>query len=110
MTAEEQEKQLASFVNKMAHLLIKKGNDYANEDKLSNFKKVAIVCGLSEEQVILVMLATKIVRLSNLIGRDVVVMNEPISDTTVDLSNYSALLSMMIAENKKNNIKTMCHE
>ena len=106
MTAEEQEKHLASFVNKMAHLLIRKGNDYANEDRLSNFKKVAIVCGLSEEQVILVMLATKIVRLSNLIGNDVVVMNESISDTTVDLSNYSALLDMMISENNNLKVKT----
>ena len=94
MKLEEQTNILKRFQAEMEKVMLGKGNDYANEDRLSAFKQVAFITGLTEEQVISVFLATKIARLSNLFsGKEP--NNESIDDSILDLANYAALLQMI---------------
>ena len=47
MTVEEQKIFFDSFIKKMESVLFSKGSDYANADKLSNFKFAGNICGLN---------------------------------------------------------------
>ncbi len=64
MTQEEQTKQFYALAKKMSETLISKGNDYANTDKLSNFKLAGNNCGLSAEQNCLSLIATKVLNMA----------------------------------------------
>ena len=93
--------QLAHFdimVGKMRETLEKKGQDYANDDVLSNFKLAGQICGLKPEQNCLSLIATKVARLGVLLNSDKSPNNESIQDSVLDLANYSLLLSMILAE------------
>jgi len=104
MTLEEQEKHLKNFQDKMTQTLTKKGNDYANKDRLSNFKFTGAITQIKPEQSCLNLIATKVARLGNLLNSDKAPDNESISDSLLDLANYSVLLDMIISENKKSEI------
>jgi hypothetical protein len=95
MTLQEQVQEFNEFAEKQADIMLKKGNDYANEDRLSNFKLVAQITGLTPEQVIMVFIATKTVRLGNLIASGKAPNNESIEDNLLDSSNYNQLLNMI---------------
>lgn len=98
----EQENFLDEFFSEMKEVLLRKGNDYANADRLSNFKLAGGICGLSPEQNCLSLIATKVARLGALLDSDSEPNNESIEDSILDLANYSALLAMIVYETKVN--------
>lgn len=98
MTKEQQKQHLAVFHEQMYKTILDKGDDYANEDRLSNFKATAAICGIKPEQVALVMIAIKVARLGVLLGKDVEPLNEPLIDSVLDLANYAVLLDMIILD------------
>jgi hypothetical protein len=100
MTVKEQEIHVDDFFNKMKSILISKAQDYSKSeiDVLSNFKMVAQIIGVKPEQVVLNLIATKVVRLGNLIGNGKIPNNESIQDNLLDLANYTVLLNMVRSE------------
>ena len=98
MTTSEQKAHLDKFVLKMSQTLLKKGNDYATNDRLSNFKLAGAICGLSAEQNCLSLIATKVARLGVLLSTKADPNNESISDSLLDLANYAVLLDMLVNE------------
>jgi len=88
-----------NFVAKQREILLSKGDDYANTDRLSNFKTAGQICGLTPAQHCLAMIATKIARLGVLLTPSAnPAKNESIQDSVVDLGNYAALLNMILEE------------
>lgn len=99
MTKEQQIKFFEEFSAKQKETLLKKGDDYANDDRLSNFKSVAQITKLKPETVALVLMGVKVARLGELLsGKEP--KNESISDSILDLANYAALLGMIVNEPK----------
>lgn len=99
MTTQEQEKQFASFVERMKKILISKRGDYSNQiDVLSNFKDVATIINSTPDKVCLTHLGTKITRLGVLLSNEKNPNNESIEDSILDLANYAILLSMILSE------------
>lgn len=98
MTREEQEKQFKELVSKMETTLLKKGNDYSNVDRLSNFKLAGNISGLKPEVQCLSLIATKVARLGVLLNSDKEPNNESVQDSVLDLCNYGLLLSMILSD------------
>jgi hypothetical protein len=98
MTYKIQKLFFADFVRKMENIMFKKGNDYANEDRLSNFKLAGAISGGSAELNCLNLIATKTARLGVLLNTGKKPDNESISDTILDLANYGVLLAMILGE------------
>jgi hypothetical protein len=74
-----------------------KGDDYANADRLSNFKLAGTICGLTAEQNCLSLIATKVARLGVLMQTNNP-KHESIEDSVDDLISYSILLKMIYAD------------
>lgn len=98
MTKEQQEKHFDALVGQMREILLKKGNDYANIDRLSNFKLAGSISGLNAELNCLSLISTKVARLGVLLNSKNKPNNESIQDSVLDLANYSILLSMILSE------------
>ena len=98
MTRQEQIEHFEEMVLRMRNTLINKGDDYANADRLSNFKYTAAICGLQPRQIVLTMIAIKVARLGVLLNKPDGPINEPIADSILDLANYAILLDMVVAE------------
>lgn len=97
MTKQQQEAAFDNIIAEMRKVMIEKGDDYANEDRLSNFKLSGGICGISPELNCLSLIATKVARLGVLLqGKEP--KNESIKDSVLDLSNYSLLLNMIIID------------
>jgi hypothetical protein len=99
MTLQEQQEHFNKLVKQMEDILLKKGNDYANADRLSNFKLAGNICQLTPEQNCLSLIATKVARLGVLLNSGKQPNNESINDSVIDLINYGVLLSMLLEEN-----------
>ncbi|MEP7198032.1 MAG: hypothetical protein ABI851_16050 [Saprospiraceae bacterium] len=99
MTQEQQQKHFNELTSKMKEVLFKKGNDYANQDRLSNFKLAGTICGMTPELNCLNLIATKVARLGVLL-QDIGIQpnNESITDSILDLANYAVLLDMIVSE------------
>lgn len=97
MTRENQSKLLGEFYAEKKNVMKLKGEDYANEDVLSNFKTAGGNCGISSELQCLSLIATKVARLGNLLSGKTP-NNESISDSILDLSNYTDLLYCLVNE------------
>lgn len=97
MTQEQQSKLLGEFYAEKKNILKLKGEDYANEDVLSNFKSAGSNIGISPELQCLSLIATKVARLGNLLSGKTP-NNESISDSILDLSNYTDLLYCLVNE------------
>ncbi len=103
MTISEQKAYFEKTTKKMSDIMLRKGNDYANEDRLSNFKLAGTIVGTGAEINCLNLIATKVARLGVLLNQqNKKPNNESIDDTLVDLANYSILLSMLIHERSTN--------
>ena len=100
MTKKEQMAHFGYMTGEMKKTLFSKGDDYANEDRLSNFKLAGAIAGGDARTNCLNLIATKVARLGVLINTDQEPNNESIEDSVLDLANYAVLLSMIINENK----------
>ena len=76
-------------------LLISKGDDYAGEDVLANFKRMSQLCNLlrvdpagSATDAALFLALLKLDRWTNLRSKGTMPKNEAIKDTIYDLHNY----------------------
>ena len=98
MNQQEQIKHFEAFTTQMKEILFKKGNDYANTDRLSNFKLAGSICQLKAEQNCLSLIATKVARLGVLLNSEKTPDNESVQDSVLDLANYSVLLSMILKD------------
>jgi len=101
MTKQEQEKHFKEVTEKMANIMLSKGDDYANTDRLSNFKLAGGVSGLNAELNCLSLIATKVARLGVLLNSNKEPNNESVQDSVLDLANYAILLSMILKDNQK---------
>lgn len=101
MTHEQQSKLLGEFYAEKKNVMKLKGEDYANEDVLSNFKSAGANIGISAELQCLSLIATKVARLGNLLSGKTP-NNESVSDSILDLSNYTDLLYCLVNEEKSN--------
>lgn len=99
MTHKEQQEHFERMVAKIGETMFKKGNDYADFDRLSNFKRAGEICGLSAEQQCLSLIATKVARLGVLLAGKTP-NNESIRDSVLDLATYSFLLDMILSEDE----------
>lgn len=97
MTRETQFKLLGEFYAEKKNVMKLKGEDYANEDVLSNFKSAGANCGISAELQCLSLIATKVARLGNLLSGKTP-NNESVADSILDLSNYTDLLYCIVNE------------
>jgi len=98
MNQKKQEYIFNQTVEKMRDIMLSKGNDYANEDRLSNFKLAGSICGLSPQQNCLSLIATKVARLGVLLKEKSEPNNESIEDSLVDMANYTLLLIMILKD------------
>lgn len=74
-----------------------KNKDYADkDDPFKNFRLSASISGVSVERGIMVRIADKVIRISNLLGRKNSVKDEKISDTLKDLKNYANILDVYL--------------
>lgn len=103
MTLQEQEAAFDKIILEMREIIFKKGNDYANADRLSNFKLAGNICGLDAEINCLSLIATKVARLGVLLNSDSKPNNESVNDSLIDLANYAVLLHMIRNEPKETN-------
>jgi hypothetical protein len=95
MNKERQERAFNEIVQKVRDVLFAKGDDYAGEDRLSNFKTAGSLAGVTAEVNCLNHIGTKAARLGQLLSSDAPPRNEPISDSILDLTCYSILLEMI---------------
>jgi len=98
MNLETQQKNFVEITEQMKSIMFAKGNDYANEDRLSNFKLAGNISGLTPELNCLSLIATKVARLGVLLNNDKTPNNESIQDSLLDLSNYTILLTMILKD------------
>lgn len=83
-----------NFQDRKLRMLEAKGCDYAADaDEFSNFKAVGALTGLSPQQIMLVMIGIKLMRLANLLGNGKTPANEPVSDSAIDQANYVELMA-----------------
>jgi hypothetical protein len=80
-------------------IIDKKNTDYAkgDVDAFSNFKATEIA-GVTYQRSILVLLAVKLARLSNLLDKETAPNYESLSDTVLDMANYLAILNATIED------------
>lgn len=100
MNKQKQLEHFEVFVEEMRNTLFSKGDDYANEDRLSNFKLAGSIIGLRPEINCLNLIATKVARLGVLLNSNKDPKNESISDTLKDLANYCILLDAILKEDE----------
>lgn len=98
MNKQEFESHFEDLVARMRQTLVKKGNDYSNEDRLSNFKEVATILKTHPAMVCLVLIGVKISRINNLLATGATPENEALQDSSLDLANYAVLLDMILNE------------
>jgi len=97
MNLEEQDEIFKVIIDEVKQTMFKKANDYANTDRLSNFKLAGSIIGLSAQQNCLSLIATKVARLGVLL-QGAEPNNESIEDSMLDLTCYSILLKMIQSE------------
>lgn len=109
----DKKSQIESFdrlVERQREVMLSKGDDYANTDRLSNFKSAAYICGLTTAQHCLAMIATKVARLGVLLDPKAgTPRNESIQDSVLDLANYAQLLNMILEEETPVEIEEQNH-
>lgn len=98
MTIDEQVEHFNAFIAKMADTMLNKGNDYANEDRLSNFKLAGNITGIGAKANCLSLIATKVARLGVLLKSESTPRYESIQDSVMDLACYAVLLSQIIED------------
>lgn len=98
MNLQQQNEHFESFTARQKEILLKKGSDYATQDRLSNFKRAGSIINITPEQNCLSLIATKVARLGVLLSNNVDPQNESIRDSILDLANYAILLDALIED------------
>lgn len=88
-------------LDNMYLIMLKKNADYAKTDPFGNFKLVEELGITNVEKGILVRIADKISRITNLIDKEAQVKDESIEDTLQDLANYAVILKIYLKLWKK---------
>jgi hypothetical protein len=101
MTRDEQVAHFNAFVMKMADTMLNKGDDYANKDRLSNFKLAGSITGIGAKLNCLNMIATKVARLGVLLNSSGSPKHESVQDSVLDLACYATLLSQILEDENK---------
>lgn len=100
LTAELRDKILETLFEEQKKILKKKGNDYAGEDLLSNFRLAGMITNQTSKHPdalnCLNLIGTKVARLGQLLNTDKTAENESIQDSVIDLANYAAILYMIL--------------
>ena len=94
---------------KRIKLTLKKSHDYATNDILSNFKRMANLAEILQigkprweaRDMALLLLMLKIDRLNNLSRNEKSPQNESIEDTQLDMGNYMDLLDACLRDQTK---------
>lgn len=95
-TTDDLVKSVENTYKQGIELIKTKNKDYAgNGDPFQNFNACTVI-GVSPEKALLVRITDKLTRIANLIEKPAQVKDEAITDTLVDLCNYSAILKAMI--------------
>jgi len=104
MKKETQLELFKKFTEKQLEIISSKQEDYCDTEEcvLGNFKTAGANAGISTEQQILSLIATKVARLGNLF-KGKVPNNESIEDSIIDMANYCFLLHCAIED--KNPLK-----
>ena len=94
------DKILEELFEEQRKILSKKGNDYAGDDILSNFRLAGMIVNQSSKHPdainCLNLIGTKVARLGQLLNTDKHAQNESIQDSVIDLANYASLLYIML--------------
>lgn len=98
MTRDEQVEHFNEFISRMADTMLAKGDDYANADRLSNFKLAGNITGVGPKLNCLNLIATKVARLGVLLSSDQRPKHESVQDSILDLACYAALLSQILQD------------
>jgi hypothetical protein len=93
-----------SILTQCSLILSQKANEYADEDRLSNFKKAARITGGTPEQALMGFRLKHEVALNDFVcwisqGKDIPI--EWVREKVVDLINYNILLYALITERKE---------
>ena len=105
MNTAEFSEHLEKTISSLKQVLIRKRNDYATEDVLSNFKrnsKMAETLNIDmtkPEGYALFMVAMKLDRICNILFTEKQPKNESLSDSFIDLIGYTLLASAILEEN-----------
>ncbi len=95
-TQSQQTQHLEKLVDKVRQTMLRKGNDYSNDDRLFNFKSAGFITDQNAALCCLTLIAIKITRLTSLLRAGKTPNNESIKDTSLDLVCYSILLDMIL--------------
>ena len=99
MDIKEFEKTLDVLVDKEFDLLVTKGKEYSGtQDRLANFKNLAIDLGLLPQQILWVYLKKHLDSICSYIREGKTFSTESIQGRIMDARNYLALLYAMIQE------------
>jgi len=99
----------SDYIQRMVDLENRKGHDYASvEDPFKNFLECENLQICSAEKGILVRMADKITRVSNLLEKNEAaqVADEKLDDTLIDLANYAIILACYLKAKKLKENKT----
>lgn len=106
MTSDKRKELFTDFTDNMAKILISKGNDYATQDVLSNFKMAGNIANQKANNPSAInclnLIATKVARLGNLLSTEGDIKNESVEDSVLDMANYTFLLYCLLKEGKAN--------
>lgn len=98
MTQEKMTELFNQFVQKQSDTLLKKNNDYASADALSNFKSVSGIMNTKPEIIAANLIGVKLARLGVLLNSGKPPSNESILDSVLDMGNYAFLLHCILSE------------
>jgi len=92
---------LEDFFKKGLDLVRAKNMDYASEgDPFRNFNLAQTMGVTDSKTALMVRMCDKVSRIATLLKQERTVQDETIHDTLQDLSNYAAILSAMISNEK----------
>jgi len=94
-----------NFVFEMLDTMERKNHDYAGWEEYKNFTLVEKLWVCSVEQWVLVRMSDKFSRLSTLLNKEAKVKDETITDTLIDLANYSIILASYLKDKWEEKVK-----
>jgi hypothetical protein len=91
MNHNEQKKHVEDFFEKIRQTMLNKGDDYANHDRLSNFKLAGNITGVGAKVNCLNLIATKVARLGVLFKNNAEPRYEAVRDSVLDMAVYEII-------------------